>query len=47
MLIEVIKNPVDDSRTNNTPFVTDETVVDRIYELSDELVRFTTGLNSS
>ena len=26
-LIEVIKNPVDDSRTNNTPFVTDETVV--------------------
>ena len=27
--------------------VTDETVVDRIYELSDELVRFTTGLNSS
>jgi FMN reductase len=27
--------------------VTDATVVDRIYELSDELVRFTTGLNSS
>jgi|TARA_Y100000310_G_C20286733_1_gene625232 hypothetical protein len=27
--------------------VTDETVVDRIYELSDELVRFTTSLNSS
>jgi FMN reductase len=27
--------------------VTDATVVDRIYELSDELIRFTTGLNSS
>ena len=44
-LIEVIKNPVDDSRTNNTPFVTDETVIGQTSGCRLKIVSPETGFD--
>ena len=44
-LIEVIKNPVDDTRTNNTPFVTGETVIGQTSGCRLKLVTPETGFD--
>ncbi len=44
-LIEVIKNPVDDTRTNNTPFVTGETVIGQTSGCRLKIVTPETGFD--
>ena len=44
-MIEVIKNPVDDTRTNNTPFVTGETVIGQTSGCRLKLVTPETGFD--
>ena len=44
-LIEVIKNPIDDTRTNNTPFVVGETVVGQSSDCHLKLMDPNTGFD--